>query len=128
MSHLATVLPNVPVAGDPPTESHSMPFSVSSISAARRAALLALLLPSALVAQSGTGAVSGRVAAAGEGVPGVSVLATGTGRGTLTRGDGTYRLTLPAGRYEIRARLIGFTSGRDSVTITDGGSATANFA
>ena len=95
--------------------------------AARRAALLALILPAALAAQSGTGALTGRVAAAGEGVPGVSVIAMGTGRGTLTRGDGTYRITLPAGRYEVRARLIGFTSGRDSVTITDGGTATLNF-
>ncbi|MEO7181962.1 MAG: TonB-dependent receptor, partial [Gemmatimonadaceae bacterium] len=104
-----------------------MPRPVSLIVAARTAALLALLVPALLAAQSGTGALTGRVAAAGEGVPGATVMATGTGRGTLTRGDGTYRLTLPVGRHEIRARLIGFTSGRDSVTITDGGTATVNF-
>jgi iron complex outermembrane receptor protein len=104
-----------------------MPLLVSSVGAALRAAVLALLLPAALAAQSGTGTLVGRVTAAGEGVPGVSVVAMGTGRGTLTRGDGSYRLTLPTGRYEIRARLIGYTVGRDSVTITSGGTATLNF-
>ena len=43
---------------------------------------------------------------------------TGTGRGTQTRADGSYRLTVPAGRYEVRARLFGYSSSRDSATIT----------
>jgi iron complex outermembrane receptor protein len=100
----------------------------SSFLVARRAALLALLLPFTLQAQSGRGSVAGRVTAAGEGVPGVAVVAVGTGQGTLTRGDGSYRITLPAGRYEIRARLLGYSSGRDSVTVTSDGTATLNFA
>jgi iron complex outermembrane recepter protein len=103
-----------------------MSVPVSSFVAARLAAF-ALLLPTALAAQTGNGSVTGRVSAAGEGVPGVSVVATGTGRGTLTRGDGTYRLTLPAGRYEVRARLIGYTTGRDSVTVPSDGNATLDF-
>ena len=105
-----------------------MSLPVSSIVAARRAALLALLLPAVLGAQAGTGTIAGRVTAAGEGVPGATVVATGTGRGTLTRGDGSYRLTVPAGRYEVRARLLGYTSGRDSVTVTSNGTASLNFS
>ena len=61
----------------------------SSLATVRRTALLALLLPSALLAQSGRGTLTGRVTSAGEGVPGASVVATGTNLGTLTRGDGS---------------------------------------
>ena len=86
-----------------------------------------LLLPAALHAQAGTGTVSGRVTAGGESVAGATVVATGTGRGVQTRSDGTYRLTLPAGRYELRARGVGYSASRDSVTVTSGGTATVNF-
>lgn len=91
-----------------------------------RAAVVALV-PSALAAQGATGTVTGRVNANGEAVVAGTVVATGTGRGTQTRADGTYRLTLTVGRYELRARAVGFASGRDSVTITAGGTATVNF-
>ena len=99
-----------------------------SLRAARRATLLSLLAPALLGAHSGRGTLTGRVTAAGEGVPGASVVVTGTGLGTLTRGDGSYRINLGAGRYEVRTRLIGYTSGRDSVTITSDGTATLNFS
>ena len=89
---------------------------------------LSLLLPAALAAQAATGTVTGRVSANGAPVVGGTVVATGTGRGMQTRADGSYRLTLTVGRYELRARGVGFTSGRDSVTITGGGTATVNFA
>ena len=92
-----------------------------------RAAFLAML-PAALVAQAATGTVSGRVTTGGEAIVAGTVVATGTGRGTQTRADGSYRLTLTVGRYELRARAVGFASGRDSVTITAGGTATVNFA
>jgi len=85
-----------------------------------------LLLPLSLGAQSGT--LSGRVTAAGEPVSGAAVIVTGTGRGTQTRQDGSYRLTVPAGRYEVRTRLIGYSSGRDSATIVAGQTTTLDFA
>ena len=96
----------------------------------RAACLSACLavLPAALGAQTATGSVAGRVTANGEPIASAAVVAVGTGRGTQTRGDGTYRLTLPAGRYQLRARAVGFVSGRDSVTVSAGGSATVNFA
>ena len=87
-----------------------------------------VLLPAAVAAQAATGTVSGKVSANGDPVVGGTVVATGAGRGTQTRADGSYRLTLTVGRYELRARSVGFTSGRDSVTITAGGTATVNFA
>ena len=85
-----------------------------------RHGLAMLLLPAAMLAQVRTGTVSGRVLSGGEGVSGATVVASGTGRGTQARPDGTYRLALPAGRYEIRARMPGFTAARDSVTVTAG--------
>ncbi len=92
----------------------------------RRAAAF-LFLPAALAAQAPSGTVAGRVTSNGEGVAGATVVAGGTGRGVQTRNDGSYRLTLPVGRYEIRARAVGFASVRDSVTI-GASTATLNFA
>ena len=89
----------------------------------RRAALLALA-PVALIAQGPTGTLGGRVSVAGQPVAGATVTATGTGRTAQTRADGTYRLAVPPGRHEIRTRLIGYTSGRDTVVITPGGNTT----
>jgi iron complex outermembrane receptor protein len=103
-----------------------MAASPSSLRAALlRAALAFLLLPASLAAQTGT--LTGRVTAAGEPVSGAAVVVTGMGRGSQTRSDGSYSITLPAGRYEVRTRLIGFSSGRDSATIVAGQTTTLNF-
>jgi len=45
----------------------------------------------------------------------------------ITRGDGSYRITIRPGRYEVRARLIGYGLARDTVTVAAGGTATQNF-
>ena len=105
-----------------------MASRTSSAFAVGAAAILSfMLLPASLRAQASSGTLSGRVTASGEPVPGASVIITGTGRGTQTRADGSYRLTVPAGRYEVRTRLIGYTSGRDSATMTAGQTTTLNF-
>src|SRR5688500_4780225 len=85
--------------------------------------LVALTLsPLALLAQTQTGTVSGRVTSTDGGPPlaGVTIFVTGTQLGALTRSDGTYRVALRPGRYELRVRLIGFTSTFDSVTVVAG--------
>src|SRR5688500_18087118 len=83
-------------------------------------ALTALVPPLSVGAQTQTGTVSGRVTAAEGGQPlaGVTIFVTGTQLGALTRSDGTYRVALRPGRYELRVRLIGFTSTFDSVTVS----------
>src|SRR5436190_2185697 len=96
---------------------------------------LAALLIGAVVSASGraaaqptTGTVTGRVTGDdGEPIVAATIAVTGTPFGALTRGDGTYRLALRPGTYELRARLIGYASARDSVIVTAGGSATRNF-
>ena len=85
--------------------------------------------PMALQAQGPTGNVSGRVTDdAGSPAQGASILLVGTQFGAKVRSDGTYRLTAPVGRYAITARLIGYSSRTDSVTITAGATATVNFS
>src|SRR4051812_14807369 len=70
---------------------------------------------SAAWAQS-TGTVRGRVIGpTGDPLSGASVLVSGSQRGAVARTDGSYQLTLPAGKYELRARLIGYAESVDSV-------------
>jgi iron complex outermembrane receptor protein len=59
--------------------------------------------------------------------PGATIFVTGTQRGALARGDGSYRVELPAGRYVVRARLIGYNAGADTVDVVAGQTATADF-
>ena len=86
-------------------------------------------IATAVPALAQTGTISGTVTAAEDGraIANAQVRA-GTGIGALTRTDGRYTLTVPAGTYTVRVTRLGF--GADSapnVTVTAGGSATANF-
>src|SRR5689334_13438849 len=96
----------------------------------RRAAVLAatiLLHPFALSAQS-NGTIIGRVLdTQGAPLQGATVSLAGTPRGAIVRSDGSFRLTAPAGRYEIRARLLGYTPRSDSVTVNAGSDVTKSF-
>src|SRR5260221_1098882 len=87
-----------------------------------------VFIPTALSAQASTGSVTGRVPAAGEGVSGAAVLATGTGRGVQTGKAGSFGLVLPPGRYELRARAVGYTSASDSIIVAAGGTYRMTFA
>ena len=87
------------------------------------AAVLAIA-PLPLIAQA-TGTLTGRVRSADAPLGDATVFAGG--RATPTRGDGSYRLTLNPGRYQVRVRALGFTTVTDSVVITAGGTTTADF-
>lgn len=91
----------------------------------------ALLFAAQVGAQDATGSVSGRVidSTSQQPIPGVNVFVEGTPRRTLTRADGSYIISeVPAGAQRVRARQLGFASLTQDVTITAGGTATANFA
>ena len=84
------------------------------------AGLLAGLLPAAATAQgSSSGFVEGTVTerASGGPVPGVSIVVDGTGFGTATTTDGTYRLPVTAGRYLLVFSAVGYETARDSVVV-----------
>ena len=84
--------------------------------------------PALAAAQATTGTVAGRVTSTdGEPIAGATVAVTGSTAGAITRGDGTYRVALRPGTYELRARLIGYASARDSVVVVAGVGTTRNF-
>src|SRR5436190_345363 len=91
-------------------------------------AVLFAASPSALAAQQ-TGTVSGTVLAAKDGAPlaSVSVVIVGTARTALTNAQGQYHVAIPAGAVTVRARLIGYESAEQRVTVQAGQTATADF-
>jgi iron complex outermembrane receptor protein len=110
-----------------PSRSHRRPWFTRC--GALFAALLALPLLAAPAAAQGTGTITGKVTEEGtnEAVQGASIIVTGTQLGTLTRADGSYRLSLRPGTYELRVRMLGYAGKTASVTVTAGGAATQNF-
>ena len=81
-------------------------------------------------AQEQVGTVTGKVTAADVGTPlaGVTIFVTGTQTGAITRSDGTYRIVLRPGNYELRARLIGWLGAHDSVVVGTGQTTSKDFA
>jgi outer membrane receptor for ferrienterochelin and colicins len=87
----------------------------------------ALVLAIPVAAQQGT--IQGRVIDQSTFAPlaqaQVSVIG---GFGGLTDARGNFSFRVPAGTYEVRAQLIGYGTQTASVTVTAGGTATANFS
>ncbi len=91
---------------------------------------IALASPLAGARAQERGTLTGKVTEASSGSPlsGASISVAGTQLGSIARADGSYRVQLPPGRYEVRARLLGYEVGRDSVTIVAGQSVTKDFS
>lgn len=98
---------------------------LSSLAARTLCVAAALVAVPLTLAAQATGTLTGRVVSANAPVGDATVFAGG--RAAPTRTDGTYRLTLAPGRYPVRVRAIGYTTATDTVTITAGGTTTANF-
>src|SRR3990172_4112667 len=70
---------------------------------------------------------AGRVPeAGGRPIAGAQVTVVGTNLGTTTGDDGRFTLLVPAGQRTVRALAIGFKVGQVQVTVTPGGTTTAN--
>jgi iron complex outermembrane receptor protein len=91
---------------------------------------VALLAPAAAIRAQATGTVTGRITDAETGAPvsNATVRAVGTQSATTTRADGSYRLVLLAGSYDLRASFIGYAAGQETVSVPGGGSVSRNFA
>ena len=91
--------------------------------------VLVLLAAAAPLAAQTVGTVTGRVTDASSGAPvaDAQVRVAGTTTGVLTRTDGTYRLSLVAGSYDLRVSRIGYGAARDSVRVEAGTSVTKDF-
>lgn len=93
------------------------------------ALLLAALLPGGAFAQ-GSGTVTGLVTSSDTQAPlsAVQVFVAGTTLGTLTNAQGRFIIVnVPAGPHDVRATRLGYGTATQSVTITGGGTATADF-
>jgi iron complex outermembrane receptor protein len=92
--------------------------------------LLALVsLPRASDAQT-DGSIHGTVRSAGDAavIASARVVVAGTGLGAVTDQAGAYVITgVPAGTHQVRVRMIGFAEGAQTVTVTAGEVATADF-
>jgi TonB-linked SusC/RagA family outer membrane protein len=91
-------------------------------------AVLALAVPLVTQAQ---GTVTGRVTDRTTGSPIVDaqVIVVGTQRGARSDDAGQYRIAnVPAGTSRVRALRLGYEAALDTVTVTSGGTATADFS
>ncbi|HMI55288.1 MAG TPA: TonB-dependent receptor, partial [Gemmatimonadaceae bacterium] len=84
--------------------------------------------PREIVAQT-TAILSGRITDRqnGQQLSGVNVRVPGTAQGTVSRSDGTYTLSLPAGRHPILVNYVGYTPRRDTITVTAGETVTRDY-
>jgi TonB-linked SusC/RagA family outer membrane protein len=102
------------------------------ISVSVRAVVLALAVsPVGSAGAQSLGTIRGTVTERGSGSPlgRVEVVLDGSARGAVTGANGSYVLSaVPAGTHTLRARLIGFAPGVQTVTVQAGGAATASFA
>jgi hypothetical protein len=100
--------------------------------AMKTATLFALVVSLAAAQAPTTGTIAGSVQdAAGGALPGVAVTATssaGVAASATTDGNGTYRLAVPAGSYEVTAELTGFAGAfRNNVTVAGGSRTDVSF-
>src|SRR3990170_201673 len=106
--------------------------SVSSLTLFLGAAgtAVALLIPVGSLRAQQTGTITGRVtdAETGEPVPAATVRAVGTQAATVTRADGSYRLVVPGGSYDLRATFIGYAAAQETVTVPAGRAVTRDFS
>jgi len=74
--------------------------------------LLTILCLSCILARAQNSVLSGIIKDSANGKPlgGVSVFLNGTSKGTVTRNDGTFTLSIPPGRYQLIASAIGYAN------------------
>ncbi|MGH7504606.1 MAG: carboxypeptidase-like regulatory domain-containing protein, partial [Longimicrobiales bacterium] len=94
------------------------------------AAVLLLATPALAAAQQQTGRVQGLVTNQSTQQPltGAQVSIPGTGLGIITNEQGRYLLlNVPVGEQMVRVQTIGYSSAEQTVTVTEGEIATADF-
>ncbi|HEU4990453.1 MAG: SusC/RagA family TonB-linked outer membrane protein [Gemmatimonadota bacterium] len=92
-------------------------------------AAVALTLATAVpAAAQGTGQIRGTVTDSVAGQPLAGAVVSARGHSTLVRDDGSFVLTgVPAGTVRLRVQRLGYSPAQQTVTVSAGGTATANF-
>jgi TonB-dependent receptor len=106
----------------------STPFRLSARTRARFAAALALAASASSLWADGR--VTGRVTAAAtqSGLPGAEITVAGSSARAVTAADGSFTLSLPAGKYELTSYYLGYPSQTLTLTVTDETTTPARFA
>jgi len=104
--------------------------SVDVVFTDRGQAMLVKRPPPAPIPHVAMGTVSGTVtdSSTNEPLQGATVSLAGTRYGSLANSDGHYSFSAPPGRYQLRARLLGYMVRTDSITVSDGQTTVTNFA
>ena len=105
-------------------------MSMSRLRKLRAWCLTLALIPSGALAQQ-TGSVNGTVIdqERQRPLPGVQIFIAGTNRGALTNMQGRYVIpNVPPGPQTVRAQLIGYSQGEQTVTVLPDGSVSADFS
>ncbi len=91
-------------------------------------AMLAIAVAPAILAAQQPGTIQGTVTdAVGQPLAGVQISVVGTGLGTLSDGQGRYRLdNVPAGTHQIRFERLGFAALERAATVAAGAIVTLN--
>ena len=104
----------------------------TTVTLAAALVLLGAVLPARGARAQGAGqtaTVAGRVTGAGgEALSNVQVFVQGTTVGAVSSANGAYQITsVPVGRQLLRARIIGYRTQADSITVTAGQTTTHDF-
>ncbi len=104
-------------------------FTIPAVGRRLATSIGLLLAASATAAAQSMGTVTGRVTDVSSGNPiaDAQVRVVGSTVGVMTRTDGTYRLVIAPGRYELRVSRIGYAAGRDSVIVNAAVTVTKDF-
>ncbi|MDB5196539.1 MAG: TonB-dependent receptor [Flaviaesturariibacter sp.] len=95
---------------------------------AKRCVLSILLLACSLLSLAQSTGVRGLVKdAAGQPLPGASVILEGTKRGTVTDANGGYLINIAPGTYTVIVSYVGVVTQKQSVTVNSSGLTEANF-
>ncbi len=91
--------------------------------------LITMVFPLIVLAQTGTVAGTVTDAESGEALAGANVVIEGTSLGAAADADGNFSIAnVSAGTATITASVIGYEGDSRTVNVTDGGTATVNFA
>ena len=104
-------------------------YSLVTLRRRMTASFALLLTVAASAGAQAMGTVTGRVtdASSGNPVADAQVRVVGSTAGVMTRTDGTYRLVIAPGRYELRVSRIGYAAARDSVIVDAAVTVTKDF-
>lgn len=95
----------------------------------KKLSLFLFSLTFSLFALAQTGTIKGTVKdGSGNPLNGASVTLQGTSKGTTTNADGSFSFTVNAGTHTVNASFVGFSTGRQTVTVTAGNASTADFS